>query len=146
MAEDRLAQECLVFSRYLTGLKPSAYTLGKYREYHDLSLHRASSFDRLLVDVALLGNPLCWLADAYCTRFRKQAELRRKLVLTLALLECSPRTSRYLDTPGYSGQLALVTGLGIRGGLSILASLVSAILLEPVRFWYRVRERGRASE
>lgn len=146
MTEQPLAAECRAFAIHLTGRKPPEYVLRKYTEYHRRFDKPVDSFDRFLLKMARKNRPLAFIADAYCIRFRKRAELRRRLVLTLALLECTPPAADYLDSPGFSNRIALVSVLGLRGALSIASGLVSALFLEPVRLWHRLSEGGTEPE
>ncbi|MEJ7607140.1 MAG: hypothetical protein WKF37_12955 [Bryobacteraceae bacterium] len=139
-----LRQECIALASYLTGLKPSGYVIRKYVAYHEDRPGLVDPFDRILLNTTGWGNLTLWLADVYCTRFRKHSELRRRLVVTLALLECSPETAAYLDSPSYSNRLTLVVGLGAKAAASIGAGLLSLGLFEPVRLWCRLRH-GRKS-
>jgi len=85
---DQSERECRAYSQYLIGQAPSGYIIGKYRDFHqqlerDLALDR---FDRFLIAVSARGPFWAHLADSYASLLRKNSGLRKKLVLTLALL------------------------------------------------------------
>ena len=134
MRIDQLERECRAYSRYLAGHAPGEYLISKYREFHERAAAAAGlesdPFDRYLVEFSARGPFRARLADAYASRFRAQSALRKKLVLMLALLECSRDSFAALDRPdpggtaaaflrlawyaaGYVGSLALGGSIGL---------------------------------
>ena len=95
----QLERECRSYARYLVGQAPTSYIEEKYADFHKHTdaCNRAEGFDRLLVSISARGPFWARLADSYASVWRKNSTLRKKLVLTLALLECAPPTARYLD-------------------------------------------------
>jgi hypothetical protein len=139
MNQSRMQRECSVYARYLTGQEADGYLAGKYAGCHAAGriAEPTAPFDRFLTNVSVNGPLWTRLADTYASRFRKDSALRKKLVLTLALLECSPSTFEYLD--GVSSR-ALLRMAG--DGLLYAVSLPLAILLFlPVQVWMTVTER-----
>ena len=97
---ESLARECRVFARYLTNQDAPDSVIARYLDYHERFLNQhPASFEGTLVRAALSSAALRPCADAYTAAFRKNALLRRKLVLTLSLLECTPPLSDWLDAP-----------------------------------------------
>jgi hypothetical protein len=134
-----MERECRAYARYLTGQNADTYLAGKYAACHagGRIAEPTQAFDRFLVNVSVTGPLWTRLADAYASRFRKDSALRKKLVLTLALLECSPSTFEYLDgaPPAPLFRMAF-------DGLRFAAALPLAILLFlPVQVWMTVTER-----
>lgn len=130
-----LERECRLFSKYLIELWPSEYVLKKYQEAHQLghpSLGRPIQlFDDILIWLARRHTFVLRLADTYAGLFYKDALLRRKLVLLLAILECSPGAFEQLDRPEVRTQPALY-GLCILKGLTLAAmSLLAVAILAP---------------
>ncbi len=131
-----LDRECRVFTRYLIGQQPTAYVLAKYADYHRASAAMADlaadRFDCFLVSMAASGPILARLVDSYTARFYKGSAVRKKLVLLLALLECSPPSFQYLDAADSAGTAAIVFRMLAQAGLSAIALLVSMLLFLPI--------------
>jgi hypothetical protein len=94
-----LERECRTYARYLIGREPDGYIIGKYVECHQIGRipEAADGFERFLIATSARGSFLARMADAYASRFLKYGALRKKLVLTLALLECSRGSFESLD-------------------------------------------------
>ena len=131
-----LERECRVYTQYLIGQQPTPYVLAKYLDYHRVSGAIADlesdRFDRLLVSVSAFGPVFTQLVDSYTARFYKGSAVRRKLVLLLALLECSPPSFQYLDAADSASMSAIVFRMIARAGLYAIALLVSMLLLLPI--------------
>lgn len=98
-------------------------------------------FDRLLLAVSARGPLWARLADSYASRWRKNSSVRRKLILTLALLECAPPSFENLDRCPAGGWPGAVFRLGL-GALGYACSLLAASLLfAPIHLWMRATER-----
>ena len=143
MSAAQLDRECRTYTRYLIGQLPNPYIVTKYREYHRITgtfaALRNNRFDRLLVGLAARSPFLARVTDIYASRFRKDALLRKKLVLLLALFECSPPACDYLDTTDPMAWLRL-TWSAVR---YVALLLVGVIFLLPVQLLF-FRE-GRSS-
>jgi hypothetical protein len=145
MSPIRLEQECRSYTMYLTGQLPHQYVIGKYVEYHSRCGARMApidAFDQFLTGISVRGAFGARLADTYASRFHKEASLRKKLVLMLALLESSAESFEYLDAPGRGGipaALCRLTGLAaVYAGTMVLAIL----LFLPVQVWTAVFARS----
>lgn len=129
-----LAAECSTFCRYLVGVAPPDSVQRHYARFHaekpDATGPR-SRFDALLLGVGRLGGPALRLADAYAGRFLRDAALRRRMVVALALLECTPPTCRRVDDPGPRGTVPAFAALAARGALFGLLLVVGVVLLGP---------------
>ena len=108
-----LGRECRTYARYLIGREPDAYIIGKYVACHELGRipEPADRFERFLISASVRGPFLTRMADAYASRFLKYGTLRKKLVLTLALLECSRGSFEWLDQVDPGG----FAGTAVRG-------------------------------
>jgi hypothetical protein len=73
------------------------------------------------------------LADSYASVFRKNSTVRKKLVLTLALLECAPPSFETLDRVDGGGPLGAVIRLGWGAAQYALTLIVSFVIFTPVR-------------
>ena len=132
---EKLNRECQTFSRYLTQQAPSDYLVSQYRQFHATdraAAFEADPFDRFLVAFACRHRWFTRVADTYASRFRKQAALRAKLVLMLALLESAPPSCDYVDRVE-SGGRAVFIRLGLQGVVYIITLVVSAVILLPAQ-------------
>jgi hypothetical protein len=143
--EARLARECSVFCRYLSGEEPSDYVRAKYRAAHEAGAVEpadgATSFDRALVAIARGGPWLTRAMDSYARVFANAGLLRRKLVLVLALLETKSPSDRAVDSPTSSSKLAFFASIAWLGLAFALTVAVTAIALLPVRLVCLARPR-----
>jgi hypothetical protein len=132
----RLRRECRTYTRYLTGQEPSKYILAKYEDFHrtvPVPVSNGSTpFDRLLVTGAARSPWMTRLADTYASRFCRNSELRRKLVLLVGLLECSQPSAAYLDSPGVRNAAGAWTSLAAAAARYAAALAASVLLLGPL--------------
>lgn len=123
-----------MLGRYLSGVEPSAYVVAKYTEAHRLDLPQlrpGSRFDELLVAFARGGTFRAYMADAHARGFRPASLLRRKLVLLLAILECSAQGAD-LDAPDPGSRAGFALRAAFDGVRFTLAVAVGAALALPV--------------
>jgi hypothetical protein len=141
---EQLERECQSFTRYLTGLTPSAYIRDKYQDFHRqsdaLASLKADHFDQLLVKTAARGAGWARLADSYASRFAKGSALRKKLVLMLAILECTPPAFGELDRVPRGGAAAAILRMGLSTAGYGVCLLASFLIFAPARVWM-ARER-----
>jgi hypothetical protein len=130
-----LDSECVVFSRYLIGQSPGEYVLSKYREFHQLSAAgkemQARPFDRTLLAVARVHPAATRLADAYARIALPAGLLRKKLVLTLAILESGAPSHRFVDDVDPAGGARLWARLFLTVAFSGGILLTSVALFAP---------------
>jgi hypothetical protein len=135
-AEGTIRREFRVFGRYLVGRDPGAGALAHYERWHatngNAEAASAPPIDRVLVAVARIHPVATRIADAYCARLRRVSLLRRKLVLVLALIECSPETYALVEEPRSSGRAGAWARLVASGAVEGLAFVAGAIVLAPV--------------
>ena len=133
----QLDRECRSYTRYLIGQDPTRYVLERYRDFHRTSAAvdalESGRFDRFLIEASARGPLWARLADSYASAFREGCGLRKKLVLTLALLECAPPSFEALDRADDGGRLGAVLGLAGGAGRYALAVTVSFVIFTPVR-------------
>jgi hypothetical protein len=112
-----LRRECRVFCRYLIGREPSAYIVAKYVSGHASwpEAVRDDALDRALLACASTAPWMTGVADTYAALARRQAVLRRKLILLLAILENAADTHTACDTPIASGRAATVARIAVSG-------------------------------
>jgi len=130
-----LEAECRSFTRYLIGREPPEYVIGKYLDAHEKSgifEVRSDAMNRLLITFSAYHPSLAAVVDAYTTLFFRQAEVRKKWVVLIAILEsCSPTDASFdvpdvRDTPSLWG---LIVG---KAALFVLALLLSMLLILPI--------------
>lgn len=116
---DLLDAECRAFSVYLTGLQSDEYIRRKYREAHPFTgiseRRQMGRFDAFMMRFAQRGKTRTRIADVYTRWFYSRATLRKKLLLLLAIQECSATTHDYFEAGDVGG---------------------------PLRFWLRLVPRG----
>ncbi len=138
---DQIERECRTYSRCLIGQDPSGYVIEKYRIFHqqletDLALDR---FDRYLIAASARSPLWARLADSYASLLRKNSGVRKKLVLTLALLECTPPSFAALDRVPRGGPLGALFRLGFGAMQYAFTLLLAAIIFTPARLWMSER-------
>jgi hypothetical protein len=142
-AADRatLSGECRTLARYLSAALPTASQIAAYVRCHDQAAARQlvpRRFERLLVRLARSSWIGCALADAYARRFLAGGALRRKLVLVLAVLECSPPASIRLDRPGRGGRAGFWVYAATAGAGAMLAAVLAILVLGPLHLGARM--------
>jgi hypothetical protein len=99
---DNLTQECLVFCRYLSGVSPDNYVLGKYNNANKINSemyrNQKTYFEEILITLARIHPLFTQLVDTYAVFLCKNAIIRKKLVLLLAILESCPSERYRLDS------------------------------------------------
>lgn len=136
-AASDLERQCATYTRYLAGRAPTRYMVEKYLDFHQkfgrpMEIDR---FDAILVSLSARTPRWARLADSYASVLRKNSAVRKKLVLTLALLECAPPTCEELDRVPRGGPAAAVVRLGLSAAIYACALLIAVALLTPVRLW-----------
>jgi len=137
----RLAAECDVLTRYLTGALPSRDVTAAYLDGVSREPGPPDDADARLLDFAGRGPVRARTADVWCRVFAPTSRLRRRLVLLLAILECTPAVER-LDRIATTAPARVAVGLARRAAASAALLLVGTVLLAPV---LRLRS-GRAPE
>jgi hypothetical protein len=146
---DALALECRTFTQYLVGADPAADVVAAYHRAHVVTAVApagASSrpLDRALLRVARLG-PVCTrAADSYAAAFARSTVLRRKLVLLVAILESRGETASTIDSADPGGRAAWMFRVGAQITASALMLALAALVIIPLRLWYRVSNAGGA--
>jgi hypothetical protein len=133
----QLERECRTYTRYLIGQAPTRYVVEHYLDFHQKSEVMESlkldRFDRFLVGVSAQRPFWARLADSYASVFHKNSAVRKKLVLTLALLECAPPSFETLDRIDGGGPLGAAIRLGLGATQYALILIVSFAVFTPVR-------------
>jgi len=143
----QLERECRSYARYLIGQAPSAYVIGKYREFHlETNSAALDGFDRFLVRVSARGPFWARMADTYATRFRKNSTVHRKLVLMLALLECAPSSFAIVERVQGGGAAGAAVLLGWEAARYALVLVISIAIFTPVRLAMALSSRSGPAE
>lgn len=146
MKRELLIRECQVYTRYLVGMAPSVYMIEKYLDFHTwhpLETVPGSQFDSILLTFSRWHPWATALADTYASRLARASALRRRLVLTLALLECSPPSFPHLDSPSVKGTAATITWGLMQSAGYVLRFLMALLLFGPLHWFAGGRHQGR---
>ncbi len=144
-APQALAAECELFCRYLSAGAPTPYVLGKYAAACELRGTRAGSgeLDRRLLAFARRGPTATRIADVFARFLAPRSDLRRRLVLLLAILESTPAAEE-LDRIEPTPPRAVVLGLVPRLLGSALCLALGLLLLGPLLLVHGRGAAGRA--
>jgi len=140
---ERRASEARRFARYLAGDELDHLGCAHYVRWHESGASRGDRVDRMLLSWASIGRPGLALADAYSARLRRDALLRKKLVVVLALLETSSRGVE-LDRPLSGGPVGFWARMALRGVIAGLVTLLAFVLIGPCHLVCAARGRGEA--
>ena len=141
--DKNLNRECSVFSIYLIGEPSNEYVKRKYREAHQSGLFFGAATqpaENFLVRVASVGPWSTKIIDGYTRIFRPFSLVRKKLVLLLAILECSARTHEYLESADSRSISVLLLQLVTRCLTFVLIVVLAIFFILPVE----VILRGKA--
>jgi hypothetical protein len=138
----QLERECRAYTRYLCGQDASPYLIEKYLDFHQKLGHelKADSFDSFLVRMSARGGLWVGLSDSYARILRKNTVLRKKLIVVLALLECTPPSFEKLDSVPTGGIVGTVLRLAGTSARFVLTSALAVIIFFPARLWMTSRE------
>jgi hypothetical protein len=134
-----LARECGMWSRYLVDREPSAFVVARYTQAHAQGIvdipQSQSAFDRALVRVARGGAFLARVCDVHARIFRPAGLLRRKLVLTLALLETDRESHARVDQVSAGSRSGLTIAVCLWILRFALIAVLGIFLLFPLRLF-----------
>ena len=143
----QLERECRTYTRYLIGQAPTEYVIERYLRFHkELPAKdslKAEPFDDFVVRVSARSPLWVRLADCYASLFRKNSVVRKKIVLTLALLECTTPSFEILDQTRGGTPLGAMIGLGCGAAQYVLAVVGSAVIFTPVRMGLALFSKSR---
>lgn len=92
-SDHSLVAECRIFSAYLINKEPDEYICAKYCEAHRVhgvvKQNWSDSFDRFIIRLAQRRPAFTRMADVYTRWFYRRSALRRKLLLLMAIIECT---------------------------------------------------------
>ncbi|MGD0270043.1 MAG: hypothetical protein ABSB14_13340 [Candidatus Sulfotelmatobacter sp.] len=137
MNTSQLERECLTYTRYLIGRVPSQYVVNRYLDFHQksdaMSGLGSDNFDHFLVSISARAPFWARMADSYASVFRKGSIVRKKLVVTLALLECVAPSCEVFDNADGRSPLATLASLGWRAARYSFLFGASVVVFTPVR-------------
>ncbi len=145
--ESDLMAECELFTNYLIGRSPDEYIQAKYLQGHAAAnLEKdAGLLDAILIRTANSNSFFLKLADVYTSIFYRNAVLRKKLLLMLAILECCKATYHEVDKVSNSSGIIFGIRLFQKAFIFLLSLFISIIIFSPFRL-YDARTKGpRAS-
>lgn len=141
---DAVDREVRVFTRHLIGVEPDAFVRDAYRQAlaRVPALQPKSAFDALLLARAGRGRRWARVADAYAALFARDSALRRRLVMTLAILETRAPFHQRLDAPAGPPGIASWLRVGVRVAGAVLAACAGALVFLPARAAIAILPRG----
>lgn len=126
-ADDILVAEARTFGRHLLGEDPEQGVIERYVAWHRSSSGAASDIETPLVRAARRGGFSLRMADAFACRSRPHGVLRRKLIVLLALAECSPRNGATLDRARSGGPVAAIVNMGLTAVAEVFVLLAAML-------------------
>ncbi len=137
LVDDPRARECSAYTRYLVNQEPDSYIQRKYAEAFAAGRPLASAdrcrFESLITRISTIHPIYTRAIDGYCKFFYRDSMIRKKLVLLLAILECSSGSTGMIDrTDSYGPPLMLLTFL-TQMTRSMVLLLIATILFSPIR-------------
>lgn len=145
ISSNKLSKECNVFCYYLIKQMPNKYIIGKYHNAHRIGSIRQkemSSFDKLLIGIALINPFFTKLVDVYTSIFFKSSFLKKKLILLLAILESCAPTCYYLDTVTSTNKTIIFFRFFQKTVLFALSLFLSTIIFTPLRVLFHRGDRN----
>lgn len=137
---NKLDKECNRFCYYLIKQMPNKYVVEKYHDAHrvgSIKQSEISSFDNLLISIALINPFFTKLVDVYTGIFFKASIFRKKLILLIAILESCAPTCYYLDSVTQSGKAMFYVRMSYKTLFFIFSLFVSGIIFMPIHTFYK---------
>ncbi|MET0386615.1 MAG: hypothetical protein ABW321_11680 [Polyangiales bacterium] len=142
--EQLLVREHQRLGRHIADIEVTPYQIEKYLAFHrSRSLEPRTAFDHLLLRLSRSGRFGLLLADAYSGTLYRVCVVRMKLMLTLAILECSSPSFRVLDAPD-SGQRWVFAKMAGRVAIAAIALVCAIVVLAPVHVYLAALAPSRA--
>jgi hypothetical protein len=136
-------RECRIFTRHLTGRSPTPYVISKYCEAQSLLAAPCEGcIDSWLIPFARLHRLTAGIADSYARFFAPRGELRRKLVLLLAILESAPPFFSDIDRPVPGSRPVQVLGIAGRFAAFACGLTIGVIGFLPLQLVLSGRKAG----
>jgi hypothetical protein len=140
--ERELGAEHRRLARYVASVEATDYQISKYVDFHQLkSVEPLNDFDRFLLRLSRSGVGLS-LADAYTGTLYRSSIVRVKLMITIAILECSPPSFGVLDKPEPGGGWVFVR-MALRVSLAALLLFAAMLVIVPAHVWCALTGRTR---
>jgi len=136
---DELKKEGVVLCRYLIGEPPTEYVIKKYCEgvrVKKLNPAGSNKPERLFLWLSTRLPILIRMIDTYTTLFYPNSTFRMRLVLMLAILECSAPTHARIDTTDTESKLLMSIKSGYQAVFFALSAVFGFILFTPLRLLY----------
>ena len=140
-----LGRECHVFGRFLVNEVPNAYVVERYQSAHKvdsaLTNVETSHFDRILLRIATVHPFITRVVDSYCRVFFPAGLVRKKCVLLLAILECSPNIYERFDVPDSKSKALLCAEITQRAVSFAFMICLGMLVLLPLHWMFGRRGR-----
>jgi len=143
-------RECDVFCRSLVGSPAPPAVVEAYRRAHEsgrlATTATLTARDRALLLLARSGPRAARLADSFAALFARQSELRRKLVLLVAILECRPETASKVDRVTVSRRARWYPEAAALGLLWAVRAVVATLSVSVLWLWCASLGRAAARD
>jgi hypothetical protein len=141
--EQELGAEHARLARYVAGVEATPYQISKYVDFHQRrEVEPLNEFDAFLLRLSSWGRPGLALCDAYTGTLYRSSIVRVKLMITVAILECSPPSFVELDKPESNERWVFVS-MFLRIALSAIALFVALLVIAPFHFFYAATGRAK---
>jgi NADH dehydrogenase len=144
-SSQQLINECIAFSNYLIQTDPSEYIIKNYCKVQEERLERVnrqrSFFEKMMLYIASTSSYGTKLVDVYTSAFFRKAIFRQKLIVLLALLECSYPFHLILDTSNSERPSIIVLYFMKKIFLFFIYLILACLVLGPVHLAYYFQEK-----
>jgi hypothetical protein len=124
--------QAAVFGRYLLGTYPCPAAIELYDELLAANPGNPDETDRYLLDFALRHHWSIGLIDSGLAFTRPDAEIRRRLHLMFAILECMPEHTHHFISQDHKRWSMSIISLSIAGVIGAFKALAGYVLVSAI--------------
>jgi hypothetical protein len=134
-AVPRVRSECRIFTRYLAGIRADDTVIDAYARGLESAAFRdgpaQTRRDAMLLDMARRNSFAAGLADAWARFFAPAGQLRRRLVLLMAILESTTPGFEAFEPPP-AGRVRAFAGLALTGFAFLFRLAIATLVIGPM--------------
>ena len=134
-----------MFTKYLVSREVSEYVTERYVDYHatcgSAQIVDRRNFDDFVLRIVRRAPWCLSFVDSYTSVFVKHSLLRNKLIVLLAILECTPPYCDEIDSASRKGPLITAAAMAVRLAAHLCRAAVAATILVPASWWCRRQEQ-----
>lgn len=136
----QLINECIAFSNYLIQTDPGEYIINNYCKVQEERLERVNRqryyFEKIMLYIATMNSYGTKLVDTYTSVFFKKAIFRQKLIVLLAILECSYPYHLIFDTSNCERPSIIIPYFTKKIFSFFIYLILACLLLGPIHLAY----------